>query len=91
MTGHQTLLMVIVSGKDRPGITARLSQILTEHNAEVVVIEQASLFNPKLPAKKAGRPITETCHIARINPCIGNYGSLTNPQLVGRQSKYLLF
>jgi phosphoserine phosphatase len=43
MSDPQTLLMVIVSGKDRPGITARLSRILTEHNAEVVEIEQASL------------------------------------------------
>jgi phosphoserine phosphatase len=39
------LLMVTVSGPDRPGITADLTGILVEHKAEVVDIEQASLQN----------------------------------------------
>jgi len=42
MSSNQSLLMVIVSGKDRPGITARFSRILMEHHTEVVDIEQAS-------------------------------------------------
>jgi len=37
--------MVIVSGKDRPGITARFTRILMEHKVEVLDIEQASLQN----------------------------------------------
>jgi len=45
MSALQNLLMVIVSGKDRPGITARFSRILMEHHAEIVDIEQASLQN----------------------------------------------
>lgn len=43
MAENQNLLMVIVSGKDRPGITARFTRILMNHNVEVVDIEQASL------------------------------------------------
>jgi phosphoserine phosphatase len=39
------LLMVNVSGQDRPGITATLVRVLMEHNVEVVDIEQASLQN----------------------------------------------
>jgi phosphoserine phosphatase len=45
MSNNQSLLMVIVSGKDRPGITARFSRILMEQNVELVDIEQASLQN----------------------------------------------
>jgi phosphoserine phosphatase len=45
MGKNQNLLMVIVSGKDRPGITAKFARILMEHNVEVVDIEQASLQN----------------------------------------------
>lgn len=42
---EKNLLMVVVSGKDRPGITARLSRILLDHQVEIVDIEQASLHN----------------------------------------------
>jgi len=45
MAKNQNLLMVVVSGKDRPGITARFTRILMNHNIEVVDIEQASLQN----------------------------------------------
>jgi len=40
---EKKLLMVTVSGPDRPGITATLTRILAEHRAEIVDIEQASL------------------------------------------------
>ena len=43
MTKVKNLLMVNVSGQDRPGITAILTRVLMEHNVEVVDIEQASL------------------------------------------------
>ena len=43
MTEDKNLLMVNVSGQDRPGITANLTRVLMEHNVEVVDIEQASL------------------------------------------------
>ena len=43
MTEVKNLLMVNVSGQDRPGITAILTRVLMEHNVEVVDIEQASL------------------------------------------------
>ncbi|RPJ20240.1 MAG: phosphoserine phosphatase SerB, partial [Desulfobacteraceae bacterium] len=42
---NQNFLMVIVSGKDRPGITARFTRILMNHKVEVVDIEQAWLQN----------------------------------------------
>jgi len=45
MKEEQNLLMVIISGHDRPGITATFSRILDEHGIEVVDIEQASLQN----------------------------------------------
>ncbi|NTV35263.1 MAG: hypothetical protein HGA50_18505, partial [Deltaproteobacteria bacterium] len=32
MAKNQNFLMVIVSGKDRPGITARFTRILMNHN-----------------------------------------------------------
>lgn len=45
MKEGKNLLMVKVSGQDRPGITATLVRVLMEHNVEVVDIEQASLQN----------------------------------------------
>jgi len=44
MKEGKNLLMVNVSGQDRPGITATLVRVLIEHNVEVVDIEQASFF-----------------------------------------------
>jgi|GEM_PF-5902498 len=38
MSNNQSLLMVIVSGKDRPGIKARFSRILVKHHVEVMDI-----------------------------------------------------
>lgn len=43
MPEDQELLMVTISGPDRPGITAALTQVLMKHNVEIVDIEQASL------------------------------------------------
>jgi len=43
MPDDKKLLMVTISGPDRPGITAALTQVLMKHNAELVDIEQASL------------------------------------------------
>jgi len=43
MPDDKKLLMVTISGQDRPGITAALTQVLMKHNAELVDIEQASL------------------------------------------------
>ena len=43
MAESKNFLMVVVSGHDRPGITARFSRILMAHNVEIVDIEQASL------------------------------------------------
>ena len=43
MPEDQKLLMVTISGPDRPGITAALTQVLMKHNVEIVDIEQASL------------------------------------------------
>lgn len=40
---NRELLMVTVSGRDRPGITAAFSRVLMKHGAELVDIEQASL------------------------------------------------
>jgi phosphoserine phosphatase len=45
MNEDKNFLMVVISGHDRPGITATFSRILYEHNIEVVDIEQASLQN----------------------------------------------
>lgn len=45
MDEDKNLLMVTVSGADRPGITATFTRVLMKHNAEVVDIEQASLQN----------------------------------------------
>lgn len=42
---EKKFLMVTVSGRDRPGITATLTRVLAEHNADIVDIEQASLQN----------------------------------------------
>ncbi|MFH1139716.1 MAG: phosphoserine phosphatase SerB [Pseudomonadota bacterium] len=43
MNEGRDLLMVSVSGPDRPGITAALTRIMVEHHVDVVDIEQASL------------------------------------------------
>ncbi|RJR19450.1 MAG: phosphoserine phosphatase SerB [Desulfobacteraceae bacterium] len=43
MVEDKNLLMVTVSGPDRPGITARFTHVLMEHQVEVVDMEQASL------------------------------------------------
>lgn len=40
---EKKLLMVTVSGPDRPGITASLTRILVEHKVEIVDVEQSSL------------------------------------------------
>lgn len=45
MADSDNLLMVTVSGQDRPGITAIFTRILMAHNVEVVDVEQASLQN----------------------------------------------
>jgi phosphoserine phosphatase len=45
MADGKNLLMVHVTGQDRPGITGILTRVLMEHNAEIVDIEQASLQN----------------------------------------------
>jgi phosphoserine phosphatase len=45
MKQDKNFLMVVISGHDRPGITATFSRILNEYNIEVVDIEQASLQN----------------------------------------------
>jgi len=42
---EKKLLMVTVSGRDRPGITAVLARVLADHGVEIVDIEQASLQN----------------------------------------------
>ena len=43
MPEDHELLMVTISGPDRPGITAAFTQILMKHNVEIVDVEQASL------------------------------------------------
>jgi phosphoserine phosphatase len=43
MTQEPTLLMVTVTGRDRPGITAAFSKVMLEHGVEVLDVEQASL------------------------------------------------
>ncbi|KPK24993.1 MAG: hypothetical protein AMJ70_00070 [Dehalococcoidia bacterium SG8_51_3] len=43
MPEDKKLLMVTISGPDRPGITAAITQVLLEHDVEIVDIEQASL------------------------------------------------
>ena len=45
MAENKNLLMVTVSGQDRPGITATFTRVLMEHEVELVDIEQASLQN----------------------------------------------
>jgi len=45
MPEDKNLLMVTISGSDRPGITAAFTQVLLSHDVEVVDIEQASLQN----------------------------------------------
>ena len=43
MPAEKHLLMVTVSGQDRPGITAAFTRVLLEHHVEIKDIEQASL------------------------------------------------
>lgn len=43
MAEAKKLLMVTVTGRDRPGITSKLTRVLVDHNVEIVDIEQASL------------------------------------------------
>jgi len=43
MIEEKSLLIVTVSGPDRPGITARFTHVLWEHRVEVIDMEQASL------------------------------------------------
>jgi phosphoserine phosphatase len=43
MREDKKLLVVTISGPDRPGITAALTQVLMRHHVEIVEIEQASL------------------------------------------------
>ncbi len=43
MVEGMELLMVTVTGRDRPGITAAFSRVLLEHGVDIVDIEQASL------------------------------------------------
>lgn len=43
MSKDQKLLMVNISGSDRPGITAALTQVLMKHGVEIVDVEQVSL------------------------------------------------
>jgi phosphoserine phosphatase len=45
MLEDKNLLMVTVSGTDRPGITSRFTRVLLNHAVEIVDIEQASLQN----------------------------------------------
>jgi phosphoserine phosphatase len=45
MPEDKKLLMVTISGPDRPGIMAALTKVLVTHDVEVVDIEQASLQN----------------------------------------------
>lgn len=45
MADDKNLLMVTISGPDRPGIMGTLTRVLLDHDVEVVDIEQASLQN----------------------------------------------
>jgi predicted amino acid-binding ACT domain protein len=45
MAETKKLLMVTVSGQDRPGITATFSRVMMEHSVELMDIEQTSLQN----------------------------------------------
>lgn len=45
MDQDQRLLMVTVSGRDRPGITAAFTRVMSDYGVEVIEIEQASLRN----------------------------------------------
>ena len=45
MAENKKLLMVTVSGQDRPGITATFSRVMMDHRVELLDIEQASLQN----------------------------------------------
>ncbi|MBU2551725.1 MAG: phosphoserine phosphatase SerB [Proteobacteria bacterium] len=43
MSEDTPLLMVSVSGRDKPGITAALTRVMLDHDVEIVDVEQASL------------------------------------------------
>ena len=43
MRGDKDYVVVTVSGRDRPGITAAFSQILVQHEVEIADIDQAAL------------------------------------------------
>ncbi len=45
MAKNKKLLMITVSGEDRPRITATFSRVMMEHSVELVDIEQSSLQN----------------------------------------------
>jgi phosphoserine phosphatase len=45
MMDDRNLLMVTISGADRPGITAKFTRVLMTHGVEIADIEQASLQN----------------------------------------------
>jgi phosphoserine phosphatase len=45
MPENETFLKVTLTGQDRPGIMAILTQVLIKHDAEMVEIEQSSLQN----------------------------------------------
>jgi phosphoserine phosphatase len=45
MLDDKNLLMVTVSGADRPGITSRFTRVLLNHGVDIVDMEQASLQN----------------------------------------------
>jgi phosphoserine phosphatase len=45
MTEERSQVMVTISGRDRPGITAALTRVLVTHQVEILDIEQSSLQN----------------------------------------------
>ncbi|MBN1102935.1 MAG: phosphoserine phosphatase SerB [Deltaproteobacteria bacterium] len=45
MTEERSHVMVTISGRDRPGITAALTRVLVTHQVEILDIEQSSLQN----------------------------------------------
>jgi phosphoserine phosphatase len=45
MADSQNLIMVVVSGRDRPGIIARFTRLIMSHQGEVLDMEQASPHN----------------------------------------------
>ncbi len=45
MSKEKGYVVVTVSGRDRPGITASLTRVIVEHGVEIVDIDQAALHN----------------------------------------------